>query len=86
MKRMIKSSRYDEKYELVRECYEEVVADISDSFLDHRRPNTTEIKYDYLSQAAEDWDDLSLDEVEETFDRIYKELEAEGERQAMAWA
>lgn len=79
---------YNEMYELVQDCYNDVMDDVIESFEreEPTMPNTSEIIYDYKSQAAEDWDDLTLEEVEETFDRIYKAIDAEATLRAQAWA
>lgn len=79
---------YNEMYKLVLECYNEVMNDLMETFEqpEPTMPNTSEIIYDYKCVASEEWDDLTLEEVEETFDRIYKAIDAEATLRAQAWA
>lgn len=77
----------DEQIDYVRECYDEVLADISNHYAwddeegDAPQINTDAIKTDYLVGAIED--DLM---EEEDFEDIYTALETLGEREAMAYA
>lgn len=57
----------------VKKAYEEVLADISDSFISERGTNMTQIKNDYISIAIED----NLMTAEE-FETIFKALEVIG--------
>lgn len=76
-----------EQVDYVRECYDEVLTDISNHYIwndedgDAPRIHTDLIKTDYLIGAIED--DLM---EEEDFEDIYTALETLGERDAMAYA
>ena len=59
--------------DFVKKAYEEVLADISDSFISERGTNMTQIKNDYISIAIED----NLMTAEE-FETIFKALEVIG--------
>lgn len=76
----------DEQIDYVRECYDEVLQDISNHYTwdadgDARTVQTDSIKTDYLIGAIED--DLM---EEEDFEDIYTALETLGEQEAMAYA
>lgn len=77
----------DEQIDYVRECYDEVLEDISNHYtwddMDGDAPqiHTNSIKTDYLIGAIED--DLM---EEEDFEDIYTAMEVLGELDAMAYA
>ena len=65
------------KIELVRACYNDVVKEISDAFIEDRAPHISDIMRDWKCCAAEEWEDLTVEEVTEEFNRLYKIVEKE---------
>ena len=77
-----------EMFELVNDCYNDVIEDINNTFnyIEPTRPHTSEIFRDYKSIAAEEWEDYSLEEVDEIFDSIYKTIDESRFLDAIAWS
>lgn len=62
-----------DKLKLVQKCYDDIVKDISDMYLNEedfeRGPKTSEIKADYMSIGAEEYD-MTTEEFEYMFSLI----------------
>ena len=78
-------SQDPEKVGLVEDCYDEVLEAYECSDLDDFCPNTGEIMRDYRSAAAEDWIELSVDEADKLFNKIYKAIETVRADEDAAW-
>lgn len=74
-----------DKVELVEDCYDEVLEAYECSDLEDFCPNTREIMRDYRSIAAEDWDELSVDEADALFLKIYQAIETVRADEAAGW-
>lgn len=78
--------------EMVTECYEEVLRDLSEMFINEladgepSAPHTSEIIRDWKCCAAEEWEDLTVDEADKMFDELYFEIDAERSLLAQAYA
>lgn len=75
-----------EMFELVNNCYNDILDDISNTFIESTSPHTSEIFRDYRSIAAEEWEDYSLEEVDEIFDSIYKTIDESRLLDSIAWS
>lgn len=60
------------RIELVRACYADVLKEISDALIENRSFKTSEIIRDWKCCAAEEWEDLTIEEVDAEFDRLYE--------------
>ena len=75
-----------EMFELVNDCYNDIIDDITNTFIELTSPHTSEIFRDYKSIAAEEWEDYSLEEVDEIFDSIYKTIDESRLLDSIAWS
>ena len=75
-----------EMLELVNDCYNDIIDDITNTFIELTSPHTSEIFRDYKSIAAEEWEDYSLEEVDEIFDSIYKTIDESRLLDSIAWS
>ena len=78
----------NERMELVRSCYEDVLADLNETQFgvsEPEMPHTSEIIRDYKCEAAEEWEDLTVEEADAEFDRLYKLIDEEASRRALAY-
>lgn len=75
-----------EMLELVNDCYNDIIDDITNTFIKLTSPHTSEIFRDYKSIAAEEWEDYSLEEVDEIFDSIYKTIDESRLLDSIAWS
>ena len=75
-----------EMFELVNDCYNDILDDINNTFIESTSPHTSEIFTDYKSIAAEEWEDYSLEEVDEIFDSIYKTIDESRLLDSIAWS
>ena len=78
-------SQDPDKVELVEDCYDEVLEAYECSDLEDFCPNTSEIMRDYMSAAAEDWIELSLEEADDLFNKIYEAIEIIRADEGAAW-
>lgn len=63
-----------EMFKLVNDCYNEVMDDLNDTFEQPEpiMPHSGEIIRDYKCVAAEEWEELTVEEADEIFDKIYR--------------
>lgn len=75
------------KFDLVRNCYEDVIHDLNETQngSEPEMPHTSEIIRDWKCSAAEEWDDLTVEQVDKLFDEIYKIVDEEATQRAMEY-
>lgn len=72
---------------LVRDCYKDVIEDLNETQMgcEPEMPHTSEIIRDWKCCAAEEWDDMTVEEASAEFDRLYAIVDAEATIKAMAY-
>lgn len=78
-------SQDSDKVELVDDCYYEILDMYADYDADTFINNESSIMRDYKSEAAETWTELSVDEADALFDKIYEAIEITRADEAAAW-
>lgn len=101
MKRYIKASKYSHaemqkaqafldsqdpaKVEFVDDCYGDILDLYADSDADYFFNKESEVMRDYKSEAAEDWRDLTVEEADKLFDKIFHAIEIVRADEAAVW-
>jgi hypothetical protein len=77
-----------EMFNLVNDCYNEVMDDLNDTFEQPEpiMPHSSEIIRDYKSIAAEEWEELTVEEADKIFDKIYRMIDESRLLNAIAWS
>ena len=78
-------SQDPDKVELVDDCFCEILDMYADSDADSFINSESSIMRDYKSEAAENWTELSVEESDTLFDKIYRAIEITRADEAAAW-
>ena len=78
-------SQDPDKVELVDDCYCTILDMYADYDADSFINSESSIMRDFKSEAAENWVELSVDEADALFDKIYEAIEITRADEAAAW-